>query len=173
VLVGGITVTPVIRVGETRDYWYKDTLKGRQEQYQAWWKDQESRYRYDLALRRMDTLERNMETAALLRRVTLLERQEQTCELCGYRFNYKTDGTPKAENDWCRADKNRCDTHNGWQICLDNQERDRKAKQRRDAGAVTPERKRLREKGDDAGKAGTATTLTANGALTNIPIQGS
>jgi len=66
----------------------------------------------------------------MLRQIHLLRRQEQHCEICGYRFNYKADGKLKHENDWCRSDKRYCDKSNGQQSCLDLQKAQEAAKRR-------------------------------------------
>lgn len=66
----------------------------------------------------------------MLRQIHLQRRQEQHCELCGYRFNYKVDGDLKHKNDWCRSDKGRCDDSNGQQSCLDLQKAQEASKRR-------------------------------------------
>lgn len=88
------------------------------DQYRDWAENCALHDRNAAIAREEERLRQYIRQGDLLRQIHLQRRQEQYCERCGYRFNYKADGNLKYENDWCRSDKRSCDTSNGQPSCL-------------------------------------------------------
>jgi hypothetical protein len=88
--------------------------------------------------REEEKLHEYMRQGDMLRQIHLQRRQEQHCELCGYRFNYEDDGKPKPEKAWCRFDKRHCDTNTGQDSCLEQQKAQVAATRRAHRKALKP-----------------------------------